>query len=54
MAKTIKGTPLKNFRDAGTKKNFTEGKEAEFSEGEHANYLAAGLLKDPEADKKSA
>lgn len=54
MAKIIKAVPVKNFKDAGTKKSFSQGKEAEFTEGEYANYLRAGLLKAPEADKKSA
>ncbi len=54
MAKIIEAIPAKNFKDAGTKKLFTEGKKAEFTEGEYANYLRAGLLKAPEADKKSA
>lgn len=45
MAKMIKAVPVKDFRDAGTKKNFVKGKEADFTEGEHANFLAAGLIK---------
>lgn len=45
MAKMIKAVPVKDFKDAGTKKNFVKGKEAEFTEGEHANFLAAGLIK---------
>ena len=53
MAKTIKGVPLKDFRDAGTKKNFTKSKTAEFTEGEHAIYLAAGLIKPSEAEKSA-
>lgn len=54
MAKMIKGIPVKNFKDAGTKKSFTADKEADFTEGEYANFMAAGLLKKPEADKKPA
>ncbi|MDR7101523.1 hypothetical protein [Croceicoccus sp. BE223] len=54
MAKTIKAVPVKDFKDAGTKKSFKAGVEADFTEGEHANFMAAGLLKKPEADKKPA
>ena len=53
MAKMIKAVPVKDFHDAGTKKRFTKSKTAEFTEGEHANYLAAGLIKPSEAEKSA-
>lgn len=54
MTKTVEAIPAKNFKDAGTKKNFIAGKKATFTEGEYTNYLAAGLLKNPKADEKPA
>jgi len=53
MAKMIKAVPVKDFRDSGTKKNFTKSKTAEFTEGEHSNYLYAGLIKPSEAEKSA-
>lgn len=41
---TIKGKALRDFRDAGIEKSFTEGKVYEFGEGAFANYEHAGLV----------
>lgn len=49
-----KGIALKAFRDAGTKKRFAAGKEFSFTEGEFANYEAAGLIVAPDTDDAKA
>lgn len=46
--KTKKGIPTRDFTDAGTEEAFFEGKEHDFEVGAHANYLAAGLIAEPE------
>jgi len=43
------GVPVRDFSDAGTGKSFSAGKSHDFELGEHANYLAAGLIADPDA-----
>lgn len=47
MSDTIKGIPTRDFQDSGTEKRFNAGQEYEFTPGEHANYLAAGLITAP-------
>ncbi len=47
MTDTIKGTPTRDFKDSGTEKRFNKGQEYDFTPGEHANYLAAGLIEAP-------
>ncbi len=44
------------FRDAGTEKVFEGGKTHSFTEGEHLNFVAAGLIgeKPKPADKPAA
>ncbi|KTF70696.1 hypothetical protein ACNFJ7_02220 [Sphingomonas sp. HT-1] len=49
-----KGIALKAFRDAGTKKRFAAGKTYDFTEGEFANYEAAGLIASPDHDEAKA
>ena len=44
---------LSTFKDAGTGKRFEAGKRPMVTEGEWANYAAAGLISDPDADKES-
>lgn len=52
MSDKIKGYVPKAFRDSGTGERFEGGKEHEFEPGAHANYVAAGKIKDkPKADK---
>lgn len=41
----------KKFKDVGTGKSFEAGKRPMITEGEFLNYAAAGLIKDPDADK---
>lgn len=40
---------LCDFKDAGTLRSFTAGHTVEITEGEYANYAAAGLVGDPDA-----
>lgn len=54
MAQTIKGIVVRDFRDSGTKQRFEAGAEHDFTPGEHANYLAAGLIRRPEAKSAPA
>lgn len=52
MSDKIKGYVPKAFRDSGTGERFEGGKEHLFEPGAHANYVAAGKIKDkPEATK---
>lgn len=53
---TKAGVPTRDFNDAGTGESFVAGKSHEFEVGAHANYLAAGLIEEPEtkATAKSA
>ncbi|WP_313534397.1 hypothetical protein [Sphingomonas sp.] len=51
----IKGYVPKTFNDAGTEKEYVGGKEHDFTEGEHANFKAAGLIGEkPEASEAKA
>ena len=45
---TKKGVPTRDFTDAGTGASFAKGDEQSFDLGTHANYLAAGLIAEPE------
>jgi hypothetical protein len=52
MSDKIKGYVPKAFRDSGTGERFEGGREHEFEPGAHANYTAAGKIKDkPRAEK---
>jgi hypothetical protein len=46
--KTKKGVPTQDFTDAGTRASFAKGEEQGFDLGTHANYLAAGLISEPD------
>lgn len=43
----------RDFNDAGTEKAFKQGEPVEASEGEIANYAAAGLVADHKQDEQS-
>lgn len=52
MTDKIRGYVPKTFKDSGTGQRFEGGKEHEFEAGAHANYRAAGKIKDkPKAGK---
>ncbi|WP_153007994.1 hypothetical protein [Sphingomonas yabuuchiae] len=40
---------LRDFKDAGTLRSFTQGTTVDITEGEYANYAAAGLVGEPDA-----
>lgn len=40
---------LRDFKDAGTQRSFTQGQTVEITEGEFDNYAAAGLVGEPDA-----
>jgi len=46
---------VRDFKDAGTLRSFTAGKTETITQGEFDNYVAAGLVLEPdtEADKPS-
>jgi len=48
MSTSKKGVAKQDFTDAGTGKSFEAGKPLECTAGEYANYLAAGLIDEPE------
>jgi len=45
---------VKNFRDAGTEEQFTQGAVTPISEGAFTNYAAAGLVRKPTADDRKS
>lgn len=47
MSDKIKGIPTRDFKNSGTEESFSAGQEYDFMPGEHANYLAAGLIAAP-------
>ena len=50
MATTTKrAIAVRDFKDAGTTRTFQANTEYEFEDGEYRNYLAAGLIREPEA-----
>jgi hypothetical protein len=42
--KTVRATVTRDFNDAGTERRFAKGETPDLSEGEFANYQAAGLV----------
>ncbi|WP_066723570.1 hypothetical protein [Sphingomonas pituitosa] len=48
MSSSKKGVAKQDFTDAGTGKSFEAGKAPDCTAGEYANYLAAGLIEEPE------
>lgn len=51
--KTKPGFVPKSFRDAGTGDFYEGGKEHPFTPGEHANFLASGLITEKAETAKS-
>lgn len=50
MATTTKrAIAVRYFKDVGTERTFQAKTEYEFEDGEYHNYLAAGLIREPEA-----
>ena len=47
--KTVKAVVLKDFRDAGSEREFAKDATVDVTEGEFTNYAAAGLVRDPGA-----
>ncbi|WP_419827660.1 hypothetical protein [Sphingomonas sp.] len=52
--KTRKAFVISGFNDAGTGREFKKGATVDVTEGEFANYAAAGLVREPGADDKAA
>lgn len=52
--KMKKGFALRTFNDAGTEQLFEGGKVHEFEAGKHANFLAAGLIREPSSGDPKA
>lgn len=44
VTKTVRAVPVRDFTDAGTTRNFTAGEAVDLTEGEFANFEAAGLV----------
>lgn len=53
MSKTINAKPTRDFTDATTDRRFEAGKAHDFTEGEFANFEAAGLVVATAADAKA-
>ena len=51
MAAKKTAKAVRTFNDAGTGETFEGGKSHEFEAGALANYVAAGLVEDPDAPK---
>jgi hypothetical protein len=49
--KTVRGTVTRDFKDAGTERQFTEGSTETFTAGEFLNFEAAGLVRKPTPEK---
>lgn len=45
---------LRDFKDAGTQRSFTQGQTVEITEGEFDNYAAAGLVGEPDTTPAAA
>lgn len=55
MGDKITGYVPKTFTDSGTGERFEGGKEHQFEAGAHANYVAAGKIKEkPKPEKTDA
>lgn len=46
---TKRAVAVRDFHDAGTGQRFSAGTEYPFEDGAYRNYLAAGLIREPEA-----
>jgi hypothetical protein len=52
--KKISAFIIRDFKDAGTEQSYKQGGIQDIPEGQFINYEAAGLVRRPTADDKSA